>query len=232
MKKLVGTALLATAIVLAWMGISPFIASFPFLEAGTIFVPQHAGPFLITALLILFLALVLRIKGMRKLTTGAAIFSVAAAGANAGLLDQQYDHARKAGADPSVAAAFIPGGRAGGEGPDEVTEYSAKPGEKLAMDVYRPEEVEGDQAPVRMYVHGGMWDSGSRDDQSRNLRWLADQGFLVVAPEYTLATDDKPTWDVAAQEVICAMGWVTEHAEDYVAMRITSSPTARPPGQP
>lgn len=216
MKKLAGTALLAIAVVLAWMGLSPFIASFPFLGAGIIFVPQHVGPLLIIDLLVLLLSLILlRVKGMRKLTTAAAIFSVIAAGANAGLLDQQKDHARKAGADPNVLAAFMPGGRAGGEGPDEVTEYSAGPGDKLPMDVYIPAEIEGDKAPVLMYIHGGMWDSGSRDDQARNLRWLADQGFLVVAPEYTLATDDKPTWDVAAQEVICAMGWVTEHVQDY-----------------
>jgi acetyl esterase/lipase len=45
------------------------------------------------------------------------------------------------------------------------------------------------------------------------MRWYADRGYLVISPDYTLATRGSATWDVAPHEIACAMAWTALHAD-------------------
>ncbi|WP_337891601.1 alpha/beta hydrolase [Corynebacterium bovis] len=212
-RTVVGIIALILSALLMWLGLSPFIASFPYLGIGSLITPQNVGPLLIVGAVVLVVSVGLVVLGSRRLSLLAAAFSVIAVGAFGGILDQQLDSARKAGADVDTSAAFIPGGLKEGASPDETVQYASDDDGLLDMDIYRP-STGGGSAPVLMYVHGGGWDTMDRTSQARNLRWLADQGFLVVSPDYTLATDDRATWDTAGDQVACAMAWVTANARD------------------
>ena len=99
---------------------------------------------------------------------------------------------------------------------DEVTYASDPDGGPLRMVVYRPRGAEREEAaPIVVYVHGGGWYQGAPDENPAMLRWFADEGYLVFAPAYSLATDERPTWDVATSQVTCALAWIGEHAAEF-----------------
>jgi acetyl esterase/lipase len=105
--------------------------------------------------------------------------------------------------------------------PDETVTYMTDDrGVSLAVDVYRP--VRGPQtpakgAPIVMYVHGGGWIGGDTREVSPDMRWFADQGYLVLSAAYSIATPGNPTWDKAMPQIGCAMIWAANHASEYGA---------------
>jgi poly(3-hydroxybutyrate) depolymerase len=58
------------------------------------------------------------------------------------------------------------------------------------MDVHRPDRPE--PAPVVMWVHGGGWVGGSKEELATYLQVIASAGFAVVAPRYSLAPEHRP----------------------------------------
>jgi len=97
------------------------------------------------------------------------------------------------------------------ERPDETDVYLAD--RSLQIDVYLPPiPSTGGGNPVLLYVHGGGWYQGGRSDGSSDLRWFAGRGFVVLSPDYTLATDTVHPWDIAPDEIGCAMAWSAAHA--------------------
>jgi acetyl esterase len=105
--------------------------------------------------------------------------------------------------------------------PDEsVTYMTDRTGTQLAVDVYRPNSdsrLPAGGAPIVMYVHGGGWIGGDAREVSADMRWFADQGYLVLSAEYSIATSSNPTWDQAMPQIGCALIWAAEHASEYGA---------------
>ncbi|QHG65258.2 alpha/beta hydrolase [Pseudomonas putida] len=88
-------------------------------------------------------------------------------------------------------------------------------GSELQMDIYEPGEAaerSPSGVPIMVYVHGGGWVSGTPAETAATLRWFSEQGYLVLSPEYTLATADRATWDIAMPQVTCALAWVGQQA--------------------
>lgn len=102
-------------------------------------------------------------------------------------------------------------------GPDHVARYGQDRGEPLSVGVWEPaEDAVPEAARVALVVHGGGWASGSMaDDPSGLKREMADQGWLVLSVEYTFATPNRPTWDLAESQVGCAMVWARANAARY-----------------
>ncbi len=97
-----------------------------------------------------------------------------------------------------------------------VTVRSAQPfaehdGVSLLLDVYRPEGTR--TLPGLLLIHGGGWESGARIDVAPLGRVLAQDGFVVVAPDYRLA----PTYPFPAafEDVTAAVRWMRDHASDF-----------------
>ncbi|MEV5886587.1 alpha/beta hydrolase [Streptomyces sp. NPDC052020] len=74
--------------------------------------------------------------------------------------------------------------------------YAVRDGSRpLELDLWLPEEPAGGPLPVLVFVHGGAWRTGLRDDPGPRLRaWrphpfarLARAGFAVVCPDYRLS---------------------------------------------
>lgn len=57
------------------------------------------------------------------------------------------------------------------------------------LDVYTPAREHGTALPTVVWVHGGGWLSGTRGGLAAWAQILADRGFTVVVPGYTLAPD-------------------------------------------
>lgn len=97
--------------------------------------------------------------------------------------------------------------------PDATYVYDAPGGEPLSLDVYRPPVVAraATAGPVLIMVHGGGFVGGTRRLAAANMRTYAERGWTVVSVDYRLAKPGRPTWNLAADDVRCAMAWVAAH---------------------
>lgn len=79
--------------------------------------------------------------------------------------------------------------------------YAEKPEETLALDVYTPQQDNEAQRPVLLYVHGGGFSGGQRNDEWTDhfLRQIAQRGYVAVTMSYSLTMKgqsfscDQPT---------------------------------------
>ncbi len=97
---------------------------------------------------------------------------------------------------------------------DVVIGKSPTTGKDLLANIWLPpEEVSSNRAAI-IYVHGGAWIYGDKDDTQRpTFRHLAGQGYLVMDVAYTLWPDsDLPHM---VQEVKQAILWLKRHSKRY-----------------
>jgi len=66
--------------------------------------------------------------------------------------------------------------------------------------------------PVVVWVHGGAWVSGSKENVGNYLRLLAGRGVAMVNVDYTLAPSARHP--VPARQVNAALAWLAAHAGD------------------
>ncbi|MFI5778016.1 alpha/beta hydrolase [Nocardia sp. NPDC051570] len=90
---------------------------------------------------------------------------------------------------------------------DSTVTYATVGGQDLNLEIYRPAD---DSAPMLFYIHGGGFTGDTR--LPATMRWFADNGWLVICPEYRLARPDRPTWDQASADATRAYAWAAENA--------------------
>jgi acetyl esterase/lipase len=85
--------------------------------------------------------------------------------------------------------------------------------EQHVLDVYIPKESSAKLRPVVVFIHGGSWDSGSKNLYSFIGRRLAKQGIVAVLINYRLAPGVQvpDMVDDCAQAVV----WTTKHSAKY-----------------
>jgi acetyl esterase/lipase len=86
--------------------------------------------------------------------------------------------------------------------------------ERHRLDVYSPsKKMSGKGYPVVLYMHGGSWDSGSKNLYFFIGRRLARQGVVAVLINYRLA----PKFQVPQMADDCAraLAWTTQHIQEY-----------------
>jgi acetyl esterase/lipase len=83
------------------------------------------------------------------------------------------------------------------------------------LDIYQPTEKAAAPRPVVLFIHGGNWNSGSKDDILYKAigRRLAKNGFVGVVMSYRLA----PQALVPQQAADCAraLAWTVAHIKEY-----------------
>ncbi|MEV4513337.1 alpha/beta hydrolase fold domain-containing protein [Dactylosporangium sp. NPDC049525] len=80
--------------------------------------------------------------------------------------------------------------------------YRSAAGTALTADLRHPGGPE--PVPVVVLAHGGAWKMGARGDYDGWARVLTAAGFATLSVDYTLATDDTPSWPAAADDVAAA----------------------------
>jgi acetyl esterase/lipase len=85
-------------------------------------------------------------------------------------------------------------------------------GEKLLLDVYRPQKAEG-KRPAVVLVHGGGWRGGDKRGFAWHGQRLAEKGFVAFSVNYRLAP--KHTYPAQLDDCQRAVRWVRANATQY-----------------
>ena len=88
--------------------------------------------------------------------------------------------------------------------------YGGK-GRHPSMDVFTPADGAG-PLPTVVWIHGGAWISGSKQDVAPYLRILAARGFAAVGLDYSIAPAARYPTPVA--QVATALAFLDQHATD------------------
>ena len=84
-------------------------------------------------------------------------------------------------------------------------------GKPLLLDIMRPEPLPENRMPVVVQIHGGGWETGSKDGEHN--RFFAEQGFFTISIGYRLS--GEATFPAQIEDIKMAVRWLHEHAEAY-----------------
>lgn len=90
------------------------------------------------------------------------------------------------------------------------TDFSA---ERHRLDVYAPRRKAAVRQPVVVFIHGGNWDSGSKDIYTFIGRRLAKQGVVAVIINYRLSPEVRVP--AMAEDCARAVLWTQQHIAEY-----------------
>ena len=79
----------------------------------------------------------------------------------------------------------------------------------LLLDVHRPRSADS-TLPAVVWVHGGGFVGGSKDELAGYFKLIASAGYAVVAPRYSLAPEHR--YPTPLRQVAAALGFLDEHA--------------------
>jgi acetyl esterase/lipase len=92
------------------------------------------------------------------------------------------------------------------------TDPHADPG-RHCLDLYRPGG--GTDLPVLVFVHGGVWQLGSKDEYRNVGEAFARRGILTAVINYRLSPAVRHP--AHTQDVARAVAWVVRHASEFGA---------------
>jgi acetyl esterase/lipase len=85
-------------------------------------------------------------------------------------------------------------------------------GDRHHLDIYGPKTVTG-PAPIVMFIYGGSWKQGSRNDYKFVGHALAANGFIVVIPDYRLYPD--VSYPDFLEDNAAAVKWIEDNIGTY-----------------
>lgn len=95
-------------------------------------------------------------------------------------------------------------------------QYASK-GKDTTLDVYIPEEIQqtDKKLPVVIWTHGGAWLSGDKKDAATYYKLIAQQNFVVISLNYSLAPES--TYPKAIHEINTAYSYIKQNSERFHA---------------
>jgi len=90
-------------------------------------------------------------------------------------------------------------------------EYSRPESGALLLDLYLPTTTSTTPRPVVIWIHGGGWKNGSKENCP--LSWLAAEGYAVVSLGYRLSWLAK--WPAQLEDTRAAVRWLRAEAGKY-----------------
>jgi acetyl esterase/lipase len=81
------------------------------------------------------------------------------------------------------------------------------------LDVYRPKGAV--KPPVIVFIYGGSWSSGKRQDYAFIANIFAARGYLTVVPDYRLVPDVR--FPAFVEDGAAAVAWAAKNATTYGA---------------
>jgi acetyl esterase/lipase len=91
--------------------------------------------------------------------------------------------------------------------------YVRHGGRALQLDLYLPSAQANQPLPAIVFVHGGAWRTGVRDNFAPMAIRMAQRGYAAATISYRLAPEDR--YPAAIHDVNAAVRWVRAHAGDY-----------------
>lgn len=84
-------------------------------------------------------------------------------------------------------------------------------GTDTTMDVFRSADADG-PLPTVVWIHGGAWISGEKENVDPYLRILAAEGYTTVGVNYTLGPEG--VYPLAVRQLDQALAYIDEHAAE------------------
>ena len=185
----------------------------PGLGLATGFIPPVMSWVVLIALVGGVLALGLWLRGRSLVAATLVVVSALTVASGAIVVHRQVAAVEAAGARIDLLQTLNVWAKAAAA-PDADVTFTSFGAEPLMLSVYRPPPSDT-PAPVLVYVHGGGWVAGSRNDHAADLRWFADQGWLTVSVDYALSGPDRHLWDVVPDQIGCALAWANANVQRY-----------------
>lgn len=90
--------------------------------------------------------------------------------------------------------------------------YAGTSNPRQTLDLYRPQNITAD-LPVVVFIHGGAWRGGSKDEAARLAETLTLAGYAVAAPNYRLSSE--AVFPAQIQDVRAAIRFLRANAAQY-----------------
>lgn len=84
-------------------------------------------------------------------------------------------------------------------------------GADTTMDVFRPASATG-PLPTVVWIHGGAWISGAKENVDPYLRILAGEGYTTIGVNYTIGPEG--VYPLAVHQLDQALAYIDAHAEE------------------
>jgi len=101
--------------------------------------------------------------------------------------------------------------------------YRTVGNKKLQLNIYLPDEFIGEppwwtndgkgKKPTLLYIHGGGWVEGSKDERALNVLPYVYRDWVVISINYRLAKDAKAP--AAVDDCLVALEWIYANADKY-----------------
>lgn len=85
--------------------------------------------------------------------------------------------------------------------------------ERHKLDIYEPEKMSANPAPVLLFLHGGGFVRGDKNDGANVCTWFARQGLLAISMNYRFAPEIQ--WPQGAEDIAAALRWIKNNAKKY-----------------
>ncbi|MEH7109640.1 alpha/beta hydrolase [Bacillus sp. JJ1764] len=82
---------------------------------------------------------------------------------------------------------------------------------KQTLDIYRANTEK--KSPVIIYVHGGSWTAGDKNNVSKKPLFFTNQGFVFVSVNYRLFPE--ASYHQMTDDLSSAIKWIYDHADHY-----------------
>lgn len=89
--------------------------------------------------------------------------------------------------------------------------YSEPKGSPQLLDLYLPQDAGRTPSPVVVWVHGGGWKNGSKENP--RAAFLVGHGYAVASINYRLT--DEAQWPAQIDDCRNAVRWLRKHASTY-----------------
>ena len=91
--------------------------------------------------------------------------------------------------------------------------YTTSANGEVSMDIYH---IEGQEhCPVIVYIHGGGWISGSKEDHSYYSRMYAEKGYVAISVDYDLSNETQHLAATCEEQLTEALACVATDIGDY-----------------
>ena len=91
-------------------------------------------------------------------------------------------------------------------------DYAGQNNPRQKLDLYLPEKPSEKPLPLIVYIHGGGWEGGSKNEPGVLLHFI-QKGYAGASIGYRLTNEAK--WPAQIHDVKAAMRWLKAHAKDH-----------------
>jgi acetyl esterase/lipase len=90
--------------------------------------------------------------------------------------------------------------------------YASPGGVDLKLDVFSPTDLRDTPKPILLFIHGGGWTKGQKEDYLFYNVDFAQKGYVTASMQYRFSPEYR--FPSAVQDVKCAIAWLKEHAPE------------------